>query len=187
MLIIVATLAGAWMAAWLMVAFNSLLRLSNRADRAWGQMDELLRHRCDIAARLLELVGGRDPRGAAATQRLALAHERAADACTPAEHARAEPPLREEWRALLALAESRPECCDGEELRVLRNHSAEVESRLQPARQDYNEAARALNAALGGFPHNLAAMLAGIGPRELFQPASPAPGDRTASSQPLTL
>ena len=70
---------------------------------------------------------------------------------------------------LFAVAESYPQLRATENFQGLQQSLAGIEDALQNARRYYNAVVRELNTKVYQFPSNLAANMAGVGPREFFE------------------
>jgi LemA protein len=131
----------------LAATYNGLVTATERAARAWNELDALLRQRHDEIPKLIEICEPHLTRERAAFDRVLAARTevfgarqtRAADALS-----RAETTLRTELAALIALAASNAE--------------------LAERRALYNEAAARYNAAIARLPGNVVAVLGGFRP-----------------------
>jgi LemA protein len=154
---------------WLIVLFNSLVRLSNRADGAWADIEVQLKRRYDLVPSLVEVVQGYAAHERGTFEAVAAARTAAMGACSPAEKTQTEPSLVAGLRSIFALAEAYPRLKANEEFLNLQGHLAQIEDTVQNARRYYNAVVRDLNTQLQLFPNSMAAPLLGVQPREYFQ------------------
>src|SRR5438270_13470898 len=91
------------------VAFNGLVRLRNRIDNAWAQIDVQLRRRYDLIPNLVETVKGYASHERQTFQAVTDARAAALNAQTPGQQAQAENVLTGALRSLFAVAEAYPE------------------------------------------------------------------------------
>jgi len=165
---IVVLVAAAVMVFWMVGAYNRLVALRSAIGSAWALVDEVLKKR------------GEAVRGLAAALRAPLADEQtaldtllaaekqlrsAADALGARPLATAlasallgsEPALASASSRVLALLDQRPELRTLEPIKVHAAVLRDSAARLAFARQLYNEAAQAYDAAVQQFPTNLLA------------------------------
>jgi LemA protein len=86
--------------------YNGLVRLRNRADNAWAQVDVQLKRRYDLIPNLVETVKGYAAHEQSTFEQVVEARNRAVAAGTVEEQAQAENFLTGALRQLFALAES---------------------------------------------------------------------------------
>ena len=95
------------------VLYNKLVRLRNRADEAWAQIDVQLRRRYDLIPNLVETVKGYAAHERqtleAVTQARGAAQSLNAQGGSPAQIAQAEGTLTNALRGLLAVSEAYPD------------------------------------------------------------------------------
>jgi LemA protein len=159
---------------WLIYLYNALIRLANRADNAWADIDVQLKRRYDLVPNLVEVVKGYAAHERTTFEKVAAARAAAMDAYSPAEKNVVEPNLIAGVRSLFALAEAYPALKANEEFLNLQRNLAEIEDQVQAARRYYNAVVRDLSIKLQSFPNALVAPLFGVKPREYFQLDSPA-------------
>jgi LemA protein len=139
---------------WLVAMFNRLVRLRNRAENAWAQVDVQLRKRYDLIPNLVETVKGY------------AAHERETfEAVTNARVAA----QQAQGVAQQAVAEAYPQLRATENFQQLQAQLADVESNIAVARQVYNDTVLSYENALETVPTSIIAGLFNFRPREYFQ------------------
>lgn len=151
---------------WAIGAYNRLMRHRNAIAAAWGQIDELLVRRAALLEPLADAL--REPLEAEATTLAALAQalerQRAAartvrsrptQAAALTAWVTAEGGLASPMARIESLVEQHPEVAASDAVRPLRKQLAELAPRLVYARQVFNDAAVAYNAALDEFPTRL--------------------------------
>src|SRR5687767_13011120 len=94
---------------YLVVAYNGLVRLRNRVENAWSQIDVQLRRRYDLIPNLVETVKGYASHERATFEEVTKARTRAQEARTVPEQAEAENMLTAAIGRLFAVAEDYPE------------------------------------------------------------------------------
>jgi|CXWL01.1.fsa_nt_gi LemA protein len=159
---------------WMVGAYNRLVALRNVIAEAWAKVQEALSQR---AAALVPLVAAlRGPLAAeqGALDTLLAAHAEAGHAAAAMAGGPLAPARAQAWvvaesalaaaaSRVFALLEQSPEACSEDTVAALAGHWRDGQARLPFARQLFNEAAAAYNAAVGLFPTSLLARLYGFG------------------------
>jgi len=148
--------------------YNRLVRLRNRVDNAWAQIEVQLKRRWDLIPNLVETVKGYAEHERETFEAVTAARTRAQQAQTPADTAQAEGILGQALGRLLAVAEAYPELQADENFRQLQTELAETENRIAVSRQVYNDAVLTYNNAIQTFPGAVFAGPFGFSAREFF-------------------
>ena len=148
--------------------YNKLVRLKNRTDEAWAQIDVQLRRRYDLIPNLVETVKGYAAHERETFQNVTEARAAAQRAQTPAESAEAEGFLSQALGRLFAVAEAYPELQADENFRQLQDELAETENRIAVSRQVYNDTVLTFNNAIQTVPGVFLAGPFGFIKREFF-------------------
>jgi LemA protein len=158
-------LAVALILVWL---YNRFVRLRNRVDNAWAQIEVQLKRRWDLIPNLVESVKGYASHERGTFESVTQARARAQQAQTPAETAEAEGFLSQALGRLFAVAEAYPELQADENFRQLQTELAETENRIAVSRQVYNDSVLTYNNAVQTFPGVVLAGPFGFSIREFF-------------------
>lgn len=150
------------------VLYNKLVRLRNRVDEAWAQIDVQLRRRYDLIPNLVETVKGYAAHERDTLDAVVRARNEAVSAHGPAQQASAEAALNGSLGRLLALGEAYPDLKADANFRQLQTDLSEVEDKLAAARRFFNNAVSEYNAAIESFPALLFSRPMGFAPREFF-------------------
>ena len=153
----------------LVVLYNRFVRLRNRVDNAWAQIEVQLKRRWDLIPNLVETVKGYAAHERETFEAVTQARARAQQAQTPAETAQAEGILGAALGRLLAVAEAYPELQADENFRQLQSELAETENRIAVSRQVYNDTVLTYNNAIQTFPGVVLAGPFGFAKREFFE------------------
>ena len=153
----------------LVALYNRLVRLRNRVDNSWAQIEVQLKRRWDLIPNLVETVRGYATHERETFERVTEARARAQQARTPGETAEAEGILGAALGRLLAVAEAYPELQADENFRQLQTELAETENRVAVSRQVYNDAVLTYNNAIQTFPGVVFAGPFGFTIREFFE------------------
>ncbi len=156
-------------ALWLVATYNGLIKLRNRTDEAWSDIDVQLKRRHDLIPNLIETVKGYAAHESATFQKVTEARNMAVDAKTPDEHAKAENMLSGTLKSLFAVAENYPELKANENFLKLQDELADTENKVQASRRFYNGNVRDFNTKLQIFPTNLIGNILGFKKYEFFE------------------
>ena len=153
----------------LVLLYNNLVRLRNRVDNAWAQVDVQLRRRYDLIPNLVETVKGYAAHERGTFEAVTEARTRAQAAGTVQEQAGAENMLSQALGRLFAVAEAYPELQADENFRQLQDELAGTENRIAVSRQVYNDTVLTFNNAIQTFPGVVLAGPFGFAKREFFE------------------
>lgn len=155
--------------AWLVWAYNAFVRLVNRTDEAWSDIDVQLKRRYDLIPNLIETV-----KGYAAHEQQTLANvtemrTRAMDAQGTAQQGEAENMLTGALKSLFAVSENYPDLKANQNFAELQRELTDTENKIQASRRFYNTNVRDLNTAIQSFPQNVIANIFKFTSREFFE------------------
>jgi LemA protein len=154
--------------------YNKLVRLRNRTENAWSQVDVQLRRRYDLIPNLVETVKGYASHESATFEEVTRARTAAQQAKTVEEQAGAENVLTAAIGRLFAVAEAYPQLRATENFQQLQAQLAETESKIAVSRQIYNDTVLTYDNAIGTIPTNLVAGVFGFHSRPYFEIEDPA-------------
>ena len=152
----------------LVVLYNRFVRLRNRVDNAWAQIEVQLKRRWDLIPNLVETVKGYAAHERETFENVTQARAAAQQAQTPAESAQAEGILGQALGRLFAVAEAYPELQADENFRQLQTELSETENRIAVSRQVYNDTVLTFNNAIQTVPGVFFAGFFGFEKREFF-------------------
>ena len=155
------------------LVFNRLVRLRNRVDNSWAQIDVQLRRRYDLIPNLMETVKAYAAHEREVFERVTRARSQAQAAATVPDQARAEDALTMGLRRLMAVAEAYPELRANENFLALQEELTGTESKIAFARQFYNDQVMLLNTLIQSFPSSLVARTFRFQLREFFDIEDP--------------
>jgi LemA protein len=151
------------------VIYNRLVRLRNRTDNAWAQVDVQLRRRYDLIPNLVETVRGYAEHEQETFDAVVRARSAAQSAQGVEEQAQAENMLTGALRQLFALAEAYPQLRATENFQSLQSDLADTEDKIAVSRQIYNDTTLSYNNAVQTVPTNLVASMTGFTIRPYFE------------------
>jgi LemA protein len=153
----------------IVVIYNRLVRLRNRSENSWAQVDVQLRRRYDLIPNLVEAVKGYASHERATFDEVTQARTAAQQAQGVEEQAKAENVLTAALGRLFAVAEAYPELRATENFQQLQAQLAEVEQNIVISRQVYNDAVLSYENALETVPTNVVAGVFNFQPRAYFE------------------
>jgi len=151
------------------VLYNRFVRLRNRVDNAWAQIEVQLKRRWDLIPNLVETVKGYAAHERETFEAVTQARANAQQARTPEASASAEGLLGQALGRLFAVAEAYPELQADENFRQLQTELAETENRIAVSRQVYNDTVLSYHNGIQTFPGVLLAGPFGFEMREFFE------------------
>jgi LemA protein len=151
------------------LVYNRLIRLRNRTDNAWAQVDVQLKRRYDLVPNLVETVKGYASHESETFEAVVAARSAAQAADGVEAQGEAENLLTGALRRLFALAEAYPQLRASENFQSLQGDLSEAENKIAVARQIYNDTALTYNNAVQTIPANLVASIAGFRPTGYFE------------------
>ncbi len=158
------------------LAFNSLVRLRNRVDAGWSQIDVQLRRRYDLIPNLVETVQAYASHERELFEHVAQARSQAMGARTVGDQVGAENMITAGLGRLLAVAERYPELKANRSFLALQEELTGTESKIAYARQFFNDQVMGLNTKIGSFPSSVIASLFHVEPRAFFDIEDPVRG-----------
>jgi LemA protein len=155
------------------VQYNGLVRLRNRIDNAWSQIDVQLKRRHDLIPNLIETVKGYAAHEQGTFEKVVAARNAAVSAQGPQEAAAAENVLTGALRQVFALAEAYPDLKANQNFLALQEELTSTEDRISYSRQFYNDSVLKYDNKLETFPSNTIAGMFNFKPREYFKTDDP--------------
>ena len=152
-------------ALWMAATYNKLIRLRNRADALWADIDVQLKRRHDLIPNLVRVVSGYSTHERGTLDEVSEARNQAVAAKSPAEQAQAENLLTGALSKLFANVEAYPNLKAEGDFQRLEHELDAIEQVIALSRQSYNLTVQAYNNAVQTFPTNIAAWFAGFGDR----------------------
>ena len=169
MITIVLIAVAVLLVLWVVVTYNGLVRLRNRIQNAWAQIDVQLRRRYDLIPNLVETVKGYAAHEKGTFQAVTEARANAINAQGPVEQAKAENMISSALKSLFAVSEAYPDLKANQNFLALQEELSGTEGRISYARQYYNDAVLRLNTKIQTFPTNILAGMFGFKEHEYFE------------------
>lgn len=172
-------IALVWLIAYAIGVYNMLVRLSNNIDKAWSNIDVILKQRHDELPKLVEVCNSymaheRETLEAVITARNAYGSGRNIN-----EKAQAENQIAGALGHLFAVAEQYPDLKANQQFLAIQQRISALESTIADRREFYNESVNVYNIAIEQIPAVWVAQQTGYRSRPLL---TVAPSDRTDSA-----
>jgi LemA protein len=137
---------------WLGSVYNRLVRLRNRADALWADIDVQLKRRHDLIPNLVAVVSAYATHERGTLDEVTMARNQAIAASNPGEQTQAENVLTGALGRLFANVENYPELKAVAEFQQLHDELAELEKVIAMSRQAYNLTVQAYNNVVDTVP-----------------------------------
>ena len=141
------------------VLYNRLIRLRNKVEEAWAQIDVQLQRRHDLIPNLVNTVKGYAAHEKSTLEDVTAARAAAVSAQGPAAAGTSEVALTAALGRLFALAENYPDLKADQNFRQLQEELSDTEDKVAFARQYYNDNVREWNTRIASVPDYLVAAL----------------------------
>ena len=154
---------------WVIAIYNGLIRLKNRVDEAWSDIDVQTKRRYDLIPNLVNTVKGYAAHEKEVFEKVTEARTRAMGAQSTADKAQAENMLSQTLKSLFAVAENYPDLKANQNFLELQRELTDTEDKIQASRRFYNGNVRDFNIKIQVFPNNIFAGMLGFTSREFFE------------------
>ena len=155
--------------AYTIILYNELVRLRNDNNRAWANIDVLLKQRHDEIPNLVACVKGYMEHERQTLEAVTQARAASMSAASVAQKAEADLFLTGALRSLFVVAERYPDLKANQNFLALQNRISELEERIADRREFFNDDVNAYNTRIGQIPEVFLASVMSLKPRQLFQ------------------
>ena len=149
--------------------YNSLIRLRNQIKNSWAQIDVQLKRRNDLIPNLVSTVKGYMKHEKTVLENITKARAAIMKSSTVEGKAKASNELTETLKSLFAVAENYPQLKANENFLQLQEEITGTENKIAYSRQHYNDMVMVYNTKLESFPNNVFAKLFSFKQAELFK------------------
>ena len=149
--------------------YNRIIRLENRIDNSWAQIDVQLRRRADLIPNLMETVKGYMKHEREVLENVTKARSALMSAKTPQENINADNMLTGALKTLFAVAENYPNLKANENFLNLQDELSNTENKIAYSRQHFNDSVLAFNNLIETIPGKWFAGFMGKKTREMLQ------------------
>lgn len=154
---------------YIVILYNELVRLRNDNDRAFANIDVLLKQRHDEIPNLVETVKGYMQHEQQTLTAITQARAASMNAASIGQKAQADAMMTGALRGLFAVAENYPQLKANENFLKLQTRISELEERIADRREFFNDDVNTYNTRIGQIPEVFVASYMSLKPRSLFQ------------------
>jgi LemA protein len=151
------------------ILYNGLVRLRNENDRAWANIDVLLKQRHDEIPNLVETVKGYMQHEQQTLLAVTQARVASMNAASIGQKAVADLKIASALRGLFAVAENYPQLKANENFLKLQNRISELEERIADRREFFNDDVNSYNTRIAQIPDVFVASFMSLKPRAFFK------------------
>lgn len=149
--------------------YNGLIGLKNDIDKAWANIDVLLKQRHDELTRLLEVCKGYMNYERETLLKITEARSMYQQAVTMDQKFQADQNMTTALRGLFAVAENYPQLKADQNFAQLQKRITELESEIADRREFYNDSVNNFNIRIQQMPDTFVAAFMNLKPREMFK------------------
>jgi len=169
---IIVLIVAAVIALFVILLYNSLIRLRNQVKNSWAQIDVQLKRRNDLIPNLVESVKGYMNHEKTVLENVTKARSAILKAKTITEKSKASNKLTETLKSLFAVAEGYPQLKANENFLQLQEELTGTENKIAYSRQHYNDMVMLFNTKIQTFPNNMFANMLNFKKEVLFEAAA---------------
>jgi LemA protein len=151
--------------------YNGLVRLKNNIEKAWSNIDVLLKQRHDELSKLLETVKGYMKYEERVLKEVTEARTAFMNAQSVPDKARADGLMAGALKSLFAVAENYPDLKANQSFVSLQGRISALESQIADRREFYNDSVNTFNIRIEQIPDLFVARMLGYRRRDLFEVA----------------
>lgn len=151
--------------------YNGLISLRQQIDRAWANIDVILKQRFDEIPQIVQVLEQFVGYEQAVIKNLVEARTKYGSAETVNEKIQASRDVSTALRGVIAIGEGYPELKSNQNFVHLQGRISSLEESLADRRENFNEAVTNFNTRIEQFPDVFFARLLAYTPRELFKVA----------------
>ena len=157
---------------YLLICYNSFVKLNNQVKEAFSTMDVYLKKRWDLIPNIVETVKGYAKHEKETLEEIVNLRNGSYEKMNDSAKVDVNNKLSQGLGRLMAIAESYPELKANENFKDLSNQLSKVEDDIANARKYYNGAVKVYNNKVEVFPNNISAKLFGFKSKSMFEASS---------------
>jgi LemA protein len=157
--------------AYLITIYNSLVRLRNNIDKAWSNIDVLLKQRHDELPKLIETCKGYMQYEQKTLQAVTEARTAFLKANTVTEKAQADTVVTGALKSLFAVAENYPDLKANSSFTQPQGRISDLEEKIADRREFFNDDVNTYNIRIQQLPDVFIARMTGMQHKDLFKVA----------------
>ena len=149
--------------------YNGLIVVSRNIDKAWANIDVLLKQRHDEIPKLVKVCDGYMKYERETLEKITAARTACLQAKTVGESSQAEGQLAQSLKTLFAVAENYPDLKANQNFGQLQQRVSYLESQIADRREFYNDSVNTYNIRINEIPDLFVASMLHMQPREFFK------------------
>jgi LemA protein len=149
--------------------FNGLIALKNDIDKAWANIDIMLKQRHDELTKLLDVCKGYMDYEHDTLLKITHARSMYQQAVTVDQKAQADQTMTSALRGFFAVAENYPDLKANNNFMQLQRRITELESQIADRREFYNDSVNTFNIRIQQMPDTFVASFMNLTPRPMFK------------------
>ena len=149
--------------------YNGLIVVSRDIDKAWANIDVLLKQRHDEIPKLISVCEGYMKYERETLEKITAARTSCIRAKSVGESSQAEGDLAKSLKTLFAVAENYPDLKANQNFTQLQGRVSYLESQIADRREFYNDSVNIYNIRINELPDLFVARQLNMQPRELFK------------------
>ena len=149
--------------------YNGLISLKNNIERAWANIDVLLKQRTDLIPNLVETVKGYMKHERGVLEEITRMRAEMLSAQGPAQKAKASDHITSALKSIFAVAENYPQLRASENFLHLQQQISAIENQIADRREFYNESVLLFNTRIHSLPDMVLAGMMGFRDKEYFK------------------
>ena len=154
---------------YLLICYNSFVKLNNQVKEAFSTMDVYLKKRWDLIPNIVESVKGYAEYEKQTIEEIVNLRNDAYEKMNDAAKVEINNKISQGLGKLMAIAEGYPELKANENFKNLSNQLSKIEDDIANARKYYNATVRVFNNKVEMFPNNIFARLFGYKSKSMFE------------------
>jgi LemA protein len=153
-------------------SYNGLIRLRNQVERAWSNIDVILKQRFEEIPQLIQVIEQFTSYEGSVIKHLVEARANYGSARSVSEKIKASQEMTLALSGVMAIGEQYPELKSSESFRQLQERISSLENAIADRRETYNDAVANFNTRIEQFPDVFAARFLNYQRQELFKAAA---------------
>lgn len=149
--------------------YNSLIRLKNNIEKAWSNIDVLLKQRSDELPKLIDTVKGYVKHEKSLLENLTKARTSIINANSVSEKASASNVLSGALKSLFAVTENYPDLKSNQNFLELQHRITHIENMIADRREFYNDSVNTYNIRIEQIPYVFIATFLKYRSKDLFK------------------
>ncbi|MCI0503306.1 LemA family protein [Candidatus Micrarchaeota archaeon] len=151
--------------------YNGLISLRNNIEKAWANIDVLLKQRTDLIPNLVETVKGYMKYEKGTLEEITRLRTSMMSATTPGEKALASEGISAALKTIFAVAENYPKLEASQNFLKLQEQLSAIENQIADRREFYNDSVMLFNTRIHSVPDTIFASMMGLKDKEYFKVA----------------